>query len=29
MLLKLRHGKFVGTIPSDHNPIVATMSYPT
>ncbi|HVU61877.1 MAG TPA: endonuclease/exonuclease/phosphatase family protein [Mycobacteriales bacterium] len=28
MLLKLRHGKFVGTIPSDHNPIVATMHYP-
>jgi hypothetical protein len=28
MLLNLRHGKFVGTIPSDHNPIVATMYYP-
>jgi hypothetical protein len=28
MLLKLRNGKFVMPIPSDHNPIVATMYYP-
>jgi endonuclease/exonuclease/phosphatase family metal-dependent hydrolase len=28
MLLKLSHGKYAGVIPSDHNPIVATMLIP-
>jgi endonuclease/exonuclease/phosphatase family metal-dependent hydrolase len=26
--LRLRHGKFVGTIPSDHNPVVCTLGVP-
>jgi hypothetical protein len=26
--LRLSGGKFVGTIPSDHNPVYATMYYP-
>jgi endonuclease/exonuclease/phosphatase family metal-dependent hydrolase len=28
MLLNLRHGRFAGVIPSDHNPIVATLRIP-
>lgn len=28
MIMRLRHGKFVGTIPSDHNPVVVTLSVP-
>jgi hypothetical protein len=27
-LLNLSHGKFVGTIPSDHNPVVSTITLP-
>jgi hypothetical protein len=28
LILDLRHGKFVGVIPSDHNPLVAQLRYP-
>jgi endonuclease/exonuclease/phosphatase family metal-dependent hydrolase len=27
LVLDLRHGRFVGTIPSDHNPLVARLTY--
>jgi hypothetical protein len=26
-LLNVKHGKFVGTIPSDHNPVVVGLSF--
>jgi endonuclease/exonuclease/phosphatase family metal-dependent hydrolase len=29
LVMRLHHGKFVGTIPSDHNPLLVTLSYPT
>jgi endonuclease/exonuclease/phosphatase family metal-dependent hydrolase len=28
MIMRLRHGRFVGTIPSDHNPVVVSLSVP-
>lgn len=28
LIMRLRHGKFVGVIPSDHNPVLAHLSYP-
>lgn len=28
MIMHLRHGKFVGTIPSDHNPVMVSLSVP-
>lgn len=28
VILRLRHGQFVGTIPSDHNPVVADLGVP-
>ena len=27
-VMHLRHGRLVGVIPSDHNPVVATLEYP-
>jgi hypothetical protein len=27
-LLNLSHGRFVGTMPSDHNPVVARLAIP-
>jgi endonuclease/exonuclease/phosphatase family metal-dependent hydrolase len=28
MVMRLNHGQFVGTIPSDHNPVVANLAVP-